>query len=1494
MRSRCPLLFHLLYGKAIVSEYAPKNQPFAHPSRLSFHCIKFVVLIEPSMGIGHFFGCLPEGMSKSRLYGIELDGISARIARKLYPKAHITAAGFEGTDRRDFYDIAVGNVPFGQYSVNDPAYNRYKFSIHNYFLCKALDQLRPGGIMAFVTSRFTMDSKDNAARKYLAERADLLGAIRLPNTAFKANAGTAVVSDILFFKKLDEPNPAMPDWINTIENQDGYPVNGYFDEHPEMILGIPGSESTRYGHDYTVYPMPDADLAQQLREAVSHIHGTYHEAAATELDEETADIIPADPDVKNFSYAILDNEIWCRENSVMVRPRLNATALARVRGMIALRDCLHDLIQAQMDNCGDEALASHQGRLDRLYDAFARAYGLINGRANKLAFDRDASYYLLCSLEILDDDNNFVRKADIFTKRTIKRHIPVTHVDTAQEALAVSIGARARVDLEYMSRLCGKAEEDLIADLQGMIFKDPADNVWKPADEYLSGNVRKKLRIARRTAEQDPAYQANVDALNKAPPKDLDASEIEARLGATWIPASVIQQFMYETLQTPERLRPNIRVIFVKATASWSVTNKTWISQNDVMARTTYGTDRKSAYEILEDTLNLRDVRVYDYITDADGKEKRVLNAKQTTLAAQKQQMIKDAFKDWIWSDPARRQELVRTYNETMNCIVPRDYTEAGTRIQFHGINPGIRLREHQLGAIAHALYGGNTLLAHECGAGKTFECISAIMERKHLGLCSKAIFVVPNHLVSAAAGEFLRLYSSARLLVTTKRDFEKARRRKFCSRIATGDWDAVIIGHSQFERIPISPQRQEKLIKDQIDDIVDAITETKASRGERFTIKQLEAAKKSLQARLDKLKADHKKDSTIFFEQLGVDMLVVDEADMFKGLTVVSKMRSVAGISGTESQRAMDLFSKCRYMDETTGGRGIIFATATPISNSMTEMYVMQRYLQYDRLQEMGMAAFDSWASRFGETVTALELAPEGTGYRARTRFSRFFNLPELLSIFREAADIKVADQLDLPVPDAEYRMIVCKPTKHQKALIQELSKRAERVHSGAVDPREDNLLLITSPARALGLDQRLVNPVLPDEPGTKINACVSEILKFWRDGNVEKLTQLVFCDTGTLTGKGFDVYADIRKKLVAAGMPQEQIAFIHDAANDSQKQALFAKVRSGRVRVLIGSTAKCGAGMNVQDKLIAMHDLDIPYRPRDLTQRAGRIVRQGNMNERVHVLRYVTENTFDAYLFQILQNKQSFISQIMTSKAPVRSCSDVDEQTLSYAEIKALCAGDDRIRERMQLDVDLARLKVMKSDHTSKKYRLEDDVLHRFPAEIKQSKALIAGIRKDMETLGTHPYPEDAFVGMEIHERTYAEKDAAGEALLDAVTDIHQTEPVMIGSYRGLAMAASMTVLGEYVLRLTGAVAYMVDLGDSPARNIIRIDNALAKLPNRLEDSETKLSELHKQLKSAKVEAAKPFALEEELKAKSARLAELDAALNLEKQASPEQPAA
>lgn len=1450
-------------------------------------------ILEPACGIGNFFGLLPEEMSQSKLYGVELDDISGRIAKLLYPHAQIHITGYEKTDfQKDFFDLAIGNVPFGQYQVNDPEYDHLKFSIHNYFIAKALDQVRSGGILAFVTSRYTMDSQNTDVREYLAERADLLGAIRLPNNAFKANANTDVVSDILFFQKREAPPVEVPEWVTTVKNEDGFMVNRYFITHPDMVLGTPSSASTQYGRpDYTVMPIPGVDLADQLQKAVSFIHGTYQEAVpeAKKEDSTPAETIPANDNVKNYSFAVIDDEIYYRENSYMKKVELNATAKNRVKGMVGLRDCVHKLIALQMDEyTSDSSITEKQAELDQLYDFFTRKYGLINSRANRLAFDRDSSYYLLCSLEILDEDGKLERKADMFTKRTIKQHKTVTSVDTASEALTVSIGERAKVDLSFMSQLTGKTEDELIKDLQGVIYKDPASQTWETADGYLSGNVRKKLRQAQKAASEDPAYQINAEALKAAQPKDLDASEIEVRLGATWIDKSYIQQFMIETLNPPAYLHDRIIVNYSKFTAEWNITNKTAVPNNDVAAYTTYGTDRANAYRILEDSLNLRDIRIYDTVEDAEGKEKRVLNHKQTTLAQQKQQALKDAFRDWIFKDLERRQALVHHYNETMNNTRPREYD--GSHIVFSGINPEIQLQPHQVNAIAHVLYGGNTLLAHEVGAGKTFEMIAAAMESKRLGLCHKSIFVVPNHLTEQTAAEFLRLYPAANILVTTKKDFQTSNRKKFCARIATSDIDAVIIGHSQFERIPISMERQERLIQEQIDEITAGISEVKASNGERFTVKQLERTKKTLEVRLEKLQANDRKDDVVTFEELGVDMMFVDESDLYKNLFLYTKMRNVAGLSTADAQKSSDMFAKCRYLDEITGGRGIVFATGTPISNSMTEMYSIQRYLQYDRLQEMGMGQFDSWASRFGETVTALELAPEGTGYRARTRFAKFFNLPELMNIFKEVADIKTADQLNLPVPEVEYHNIVSEPTKYQEQMVKELSKRAEKVHAG-IDPHIDNMLRITSDGRKLGLDQRIINPMLPDESCTKVNKCVDNVLKIWKEGDADRLTQLIFSDISTPSGRSADgsdqvpftnIYEDIRKKLIAGGMAPEQVAFIHNAKTDVQKKELFAKVRSGQVRVLIGSTSKMGAGTNVQNKLIALHDLDCPWRPRDLIQRKGRIERRGNMNPKVHVFRYVTNAMFDAYLWQTVENKQKFISQIMTSKSPVRSCEDVDETTLSFAEIKALCAGDPRIKERMDLDVDVSRLKIMKADHQSKQYRLEDDLLKHFPEQIRGAQGFIAGLKADIQILSQYPHPEEGYSGIEIQGVQYTDRTQAGIALMDAVQDITDTEPVAIGSYRGFALAAKSNGF-HHRLSLKGSVAYQVEMGEDPRGNLIRLDNALEKIPERLEEYEKTLANLLQQQEAAKAEFGKPFQYEEELRIKSARLAELDTELNI-----------
>ena len=1477
-------------------------------------------ILEPSCGVGNFFGMLPEEMQNSRLYGVELDSISGRIAQQLYPKADITVAGFETTDRRDFYDLAVGNVPFGQYQVRDKAYDKLNFSIHNYFFAKALDQVRPGGVVAFVTSRYTMDAKDSTVRRYLAQRAELLGAIRLPNDAFKKNAGAEVVSDIIFLQKRDRPLDIVPEWTQTGQTEDGFSINRYFIDHPEMVLGRQEPESTAHGMDYTVNPIESLELADQLHDAVKYIRGTYQEAELPELGEgEAIDTsIPADPNVKNYSYTVVDGAVYFRENSRMVRPDLNATAEARVKGMVRLRDCVQELIDLQMDAATpDSDIREKQAELNRLYDDFSAKYGLINDRANRLAFADDSSYYLLCALEIVDEDGRLERKADMFTKRTIKPHEAVTSVDTASEALAVSIAEKARVDMEYMEQLTGKTSDELAAELQGVIFRLPGPvpegerPAYVTADEYLSGNVRRKLRQAQRALEVSEIFRPNVEALEKAQPKDLDASEIEVRLGATWIDKEYIQQFMYETFNTPYYLQRAIQVNYASFTAEWQVTGKNSVSENDVAAYTTYGTSRANAYKILEDSLNLRDVRIYDTVEDADGRERRVLNAKETTLAAQKQQAIREAFRDWIWRDPERRQTLVRQYNEEMNSTRPREYD--GSHITFGGMNPAITLRDHQLGAIAHVLYGGNTLLAHEVGAGKTFEMVAAAMESKRLGLCQKSLFVVPNHLTEQWASEFLRLYPSAKILVTTKKDFETHNRKKFCARIATGDYDAVIIGHSQFERIPISRERQERLLYEQIDEITEGIAEVQASGGERFTVKQLERTRKSLEARLEKLQAEGRKDDVVTFEQLGVDRLFVDEAHNYKNLFLYTKMRNVAGLSTSDAQKSSDMFAKCRYMDEITGSRGVIFATGTPVSNSMTELYTMQRYLQYDRLQELSMTHFDCWASRFGETTTALELAPEGTGYRARTRFSKFFNLPELMNLFKEVADIKTADQLHLPTPEVEYHNIVAQPTEHQKEMVQVLSERASKVHSGSVDPSEDNMLKITGDGRKLGLDQRIINQLLPDEPGTKVNQCVANIMQIWRDGEADKLTQLVFCDISTpqaapakKAAKALDnptlhaleqavpldepepvftVYEDIRQKLIAQGMPADQIAFIHEANTEVRKKELFAKVRTGQVRVLLGSTAKMGAGTNVQNRLVALHDLDCPWRPGDLAQRKGRIERQGNQNPLVHVYRYVTEGTFDAYLWQTVENKQKFISQIMTSKSPVRSCDDVDETALSFAEIKALCAGDPRIKERMDLDVEVSKLKLMKADHQSKQYRLEDQLLKYFPEEIEKHKGFIQGFEADLETLAAHPHPEDGFAGMEIRGDTLTDKENAGAALLDACKEVKGSEPVQIGSYRGFTMSVEFSAWKqEYTLLLKGQMTHRASLGTDPRGNLTRIDNALSQMSQRLEATKAQLDNLYQQQAAAKEEVGKPFPYEDDLRVKSARLVELDTLLNLD----------
>ena len=1484
-------------------------------------------ILEPSMGVGNFFGMLPESMKSSRLYGVELDSITGRIAKQLYPKADITVAGFETTDRKDFFDLAVGNVPFGQYQVSDRAFDKLGFSIHNYFFAKALEQVRPGGVVAFVTSRYTMDAKDSAARKYIAQRADFLGAIRLPNNAFRANAGTDVVSDIIFLQKRDRPIEIEPDWVHTGiwrnpgANSDGFAINQYFIDHPEMVLGRQTSESTQYGRqDFTVAPIEGADLAEQLSGAIRNIRGTYVEAELPDLgeDETIVETIPADPNVRNFSYTVVDGELYYRQNSIMTKPDFNATAKERAKGMVELRDCVQKLISQQMDGfISDETIRQTQAELNTLYDGFTAKYGLINSRANALAFAEDSSYYLLCSLEELDEDKNLKRKADMFTRRTIRAHEAVTSVDTASEALALSISEKACVDMEYMAQLTGRSQDELINELNGVIFLDPVRGEWQTADEYLSGNVRQKLREAEQAAQDSPGYLPNVEALRQAQPKDLDASEIEVRLGATWIDPSYIREFMWETFETPFYQQRMIDVTYSAFTAEWNIRNKNAVSYSNIAAYMTYGTERANAYKILEDTLNLRDVRIYDTKHDADGRERRVLNSKETTLAQQKQQAIRDAFRDWIWRDPDRRHTLVARYNELFNSTRPREYD--GSHITFAGMNPEIRLREHQLNAVAHVLYGGNTLLAHEVGAGKTFEMVAAAMESKRLGLCHKSLFVVPNHLTEQWSGEFLRLYPSANILVATKKDFEPKNRKKFCARIATGEYDAVIIGHSQFEKIPVSMERQQRLLAEQIFEVEEGLRELKSQRAERFTIKSLERTKRGLEAKLKKLQDSSRKDDVVTFEQLGVDRLYVDEAHNYKNLFLYTKMRNVAGLSATDAQKSSDMLLKCRYIDEITDSRGVVFATGTPVSNSMTELYTMMRYLQHDAIRGKGLAHFDCWASTFGETQTAIELAPEGTGYRARTRFAKFFNLPELMTLFKEAADIKTSDQLNLPTPTPIYHNEVAQPTEIQKQMVQELSERAARVHAQLVDPGTDNMLKITSDGRKLGLDQRIINPDLPDDPNSKVNRCVDNIHRIWQDGQADRLTQLVFCDlstpktgaTGAKAAKtaggnldspelhaverlidkenpdepGFTVYDDIREKLVARGIPREQIAFIHEANTETRKKELFAKVRSGQVRVLMGSTFKMGAGMNVQDRLVALHDLDCPWRPGDLEQRSGRIIRQGNRNKEVHIYRYVTESTFDAYLWQTVENKQKFISQIMTSKSPVRSCEDVDETALSYAEIKALCAGDKRIKEKMDLDVDVARLKLMKASHQSQQFRLEDNLLRHFPEQIRQNESFVEGFTADMQTLAGHPHPVDGFAGMEVKGDLLTDKDNAGAAILEAFKDAKGMEPVPIGSYRGFAMSLTVEDFGrDFVLTLKGKMSHRVTLGKDARGNLTRIDNALNAMPDRLQNVRNTLDALTAQMETAKAELGKPFPQEDELRTKSARLAELNAELNID----------
>ena len=1464
-------------------------------------------ILEPSMGVGNFFGMLPDTMQDSRLYGVELDSITGRIAQKLYPQADITVAGFETTDRRDFYDLAVGNVPFGNYKVADKAYNKLGFSIHNYFFAKAIDQLRPGGVIAFVTSRYTMDSRDSTARKHMAERADLLGAIRLPNNAFRANAGTDVVSDIIFLQKRDRPIDHEPDWVQLGKTEDGFAINQYFVDHPEMVLGELTTESTQYGREeLTVAPIEGANLADQLAEAVQHIEGQYTAAEVDTPDiaeeEATRRTLPADPEVKNFAYTVVDGEVFYRENSVMTQVELSDTAKGRVTGMVELRQIVKDLIDQQLNDFPEEDIKATQAKLNAAYDAFTAKYGLINDKKNARLFDDDSSYYLLCSLENLDENRQLKSKADMFTKRTIRPERVVTSVDTPSEALAVSIGEHGKVDLPYMAKLLGTPGEygRITTELSGVIFKDPAADAddpeagWQTADEYLSGNVRDKLRMAQLAAESHPEFKVNVDALTKAQPKDLEASEIDVRLGATWLDPSIVQQFMMETFQPPYRIRYNnaITVRYSPYTSEWRISNKSATGFGDIMATETYGTRRANAYKILEDTLNLRDSRVYDTIVE-DGKEKRVLNQNETTLAQQKQQAIKDAFAGWVWKDPQRRALLVKKYNELFNSTRPREYD--GGHIHFVGMNPEINLREHQRNAIAHVLYGHNTLLAHEVGAGKTFEMAAAAMESKRLGLCQKSLFVVPNHLTEQWAAEFLHLYPNAKLLVTSKKDFEPGNRKTFCSRIATGDYDAVIIGHSQFEKIPLSAERQERLIQEQMDEIEEAIEEAKEQAGEHFTVKQLEKLRKTLKQKLEKLQATDRKDDVVTFEQLGVDRLFVDESQNYKNLFLYTKMRNVAGLSTSEAQKSSDMFGKCRYLDEITGGRGVIFATGTPISNSMTEMYTLMRYLQYNTLQQKGLTHFDAWASTFGETTTAIELAPEGTGYRARTRFAKFFNVPELMAMFKEAADIKTSDQLNLPVPEAKFETVVVKPSEIQKDMVQALSERAAEVHSGSVDPSVDNMLKITSDGRKIGLDQRLMNSALPDDPSSKLNACVNNVLRIWNDTKEQKLTQLIFCDMSTPKGDGsFNVYDDIRSKLLNAGVPEQEIEFIHNADTENKKAELFSKVRSGQVRVLLGSTAKMGAGTNVQTLLVAVHHLDVGWRPSDMTQRNGRIIRQGNQNKQVYVYNYVTEGTFDGYLWQTLESKQKFISQIMTSKSPMRSCDDIDEQALSYAEIKALCAGDPRIREKMDLDVQVAKLKVLRGDFQNQKYRLEDKLLKTFPEEIQKQKTRIAALQQDSQTAAAHPQDKENFCGMTIKGMVYDDKKVAGERLLLARQEMPNADMMLLGTYRGFELNIRFdSFKNEHQAVLRAELSYPVSLGDDARGNITRLDNAIDNFADRIADAENALQNLEQQKQAAEIEVAKPFAQEEELAEKSARLAELNALLNIDRDRSSSQDA-
>ena len=1451
-------------------------------------------LLEPSCGIGNFIGMLPDAMQDSKIYGVELDTISAGIAQQLYQKTTIAAQGFEETNLPDsFFDGVVGNVPFGDFKVSDKRYDKHKFLIHDYFFAKSLDKLRPGGVMALVTSKGTMDKETLAVRKYIAQRAELLGAIRLPNNTFKGNAGTEVVSDILILQKRDRLIDIEPDWVHLDTDENGIKMNSYFVQHPEMILGEMKMVSGRFGMEATCVPYENTDLAAQLDEAVANIHGEITEYEAEEELEEEDNSIPADPTVRNFSYTVVDDKIYYRENSRMTPVEVSATAENRIKGMIAIRNSVRTLIELQTEDYPDSEIKAEQERLNRLYDTFSGKYGLINSRANTSAFSQDSSFSLLSALEIIGEDGELERKADMFSKRTIKPHTPVTSVDTASEALAVSLGEKATIDMDYMMELSGKSENEIFEDLKGVIFLNPLyeyGNSYEPkylmADEYLSGNVREKLRIAKNSAELYPEdYKVNVEALQKVQPKDLTASEISVRLGATWLPPDDVQEFIFHLLETPRYAQWNIKVHFSPFTSEWNIEGKSY-DKGNVRAYNTYGTSRINAYKIIEETLNLKDVRIFDYIEDDEGKKKAVLNKKETAIAQSKQEMIKQEFQDWIWSDPERRERLCKSYNEKFNSVRPREYD--GSHIIFNGMNPEIELREHQKNAVAHILYGGNTLLAHAVGAGKTFEMVAAAQESKRLGLCNKSLFVVPNHLTEQWAAEYLQLYPAANILVATKKDFETKNRKKFCGRIATGDYDAVIIGHSQFEKIPMSIERQRAILEQQLEEITGGIAELKRNRGENFSIKQLEKSKKSIKQKLDKLNDQTKKDDVVTFEELGVDRLFVDESHYYKNLYLYTKMRNVGGIAQTEAQKSSDLFMKCRYLDEITGGRGTVFATGTPISNSMVELYTIQRYLQYNTLVKNGLQHFDAWASTFGETITAVELTPEGTGYRAKTRFAKFYNLPELMAMFKEIADIKTADMLNLPVPEAKYHNIAVKPSEMQKEMVASLAERAEQVRGGGVDSSVDNMLKITNDGRKLALDQRMLNDMLPDFEGSKINACVDNIYRIWKENADKKSAQLVFCDLSTPKNDGtFSVYNDIRKKLIERGIPESEVKFIHEADTDMKKKELFQKTRKGEVRVLLGSTQKMGAGTNVQDKLIALHDVDCPWRPSDLEQRSGRIVRQGNENPQVDIYRYVTEQTFDAYLYQLVEGKQKFASQIMTSKSPVRSAEDIDETALSYAEIKMLATGNPYIKEKMDLDIQVQKLKMLKSNFLSEKYGLEDKVIKFYPQQIAYLKSRVEGLTKDVETAKLHPKPIDEQpLGMRVSGVSYSEKAEAGQAIINACKSMNSPDAIPLGEYRSFQMELYFdTVQRNYVVKLKGETSRDVPLGDDAHGNIVRIDNGIERFEETLADTKNSLENTEKQFETAKQEIEKPFAKEEELRAKTARLDELNILLNMDK---------